>query len=242
MAKDVNEVVESRCQQSQTLASQIEQLMPAVTPCCRRHDFAACAIDLALEHHRAIIMLVEAGELGTAVALIRPLLEASASAFWLIYAAGDDEIMALPTEPAVETSDHDVPMLGEMAKALTPYFPAIVGLTEGLSKKGSRTARWLHKYTHGGTPQLARRDRANGWLEADVILALLRADLFAVLGASVQTVLSPNDNLRRYVFGQRDALGAEAASKFGAAVPEGQPQEHPAPDKGCCGAPLLVVE
>lgn len=242
MAKYVNEVVEDRCRQSRTLAGQIERLMPAVTPCCRRHDFAACAIDLALEHHRAIVMLVEAGELGTAAALIRPLLEASASAFWLVYAASDEQITALPTEPAVETSEHDIPMLGEMATALTPYFPAIVGLTDGLSKKGSRTARWLHKYTHGGTPQLARRDRANGWLEAEVILALLRADLFVVLGASVQTVLSANEDLRRYVFGQRDALGAEVASKFGTTVPGGQPQAHPTPDKGCCGVPLLAVE
>lgn len=242
MAKYVNEVVEDRCRQSRALAGQIEQLMPAITPCCRRHDFAACAIDLALEHHRAIVTLVEVGELGTAAALIRPLLEASASAFWLVYAASDEKIAALPTEPTVETSNHDIPMLGEMATALTPFFPAIVGLTDGLSKKGSRTARWLHKYTHGGTPQLARRDRANGWLEAEVILALLRADLFAVLGASVQTVLSANDDLRRYVFGQRDALGAEVASKFGAAVPGGQPQAHPAPDKSCCGAPLFAVE
>jgi hypothetical protein len=187
-------------------------------------------------------MLVEAGELGTAAALIRPLLEAAASAFWLAYAASDEEVMALPTEPTVETSDHDIPMLSEMATALTPYFPAIVGLTEGLSKKGSRTARWLHKYTHGGTPQLARRDRANGWLEAEVILALLRADLFAVLGASVQTILSPNDDLCHYVFGQRDALGDEVASKFGAAIPEGQPHAHPAPDKGCCGASLFAGE
>lgn len=242
MAKYINEVIEDRCRQSIALAGRIEQLMPAVRPCCRRHDFAACAIDLALEHHRAIVMLVEAGELGTAAALIRPLLEASASAFWLVYAASDEEITALPTQPEVETSDHDIPMLGEMATALTPYFPAIVGLTDGLSKKGSRTARWLHKYTHGGTPQLARRDRATGWLEAEVILALLRADLFAVLGASVHTVLSVNDDFRRYVFGQRDALGAEVASKFGTAVPEGQPQEHPLPNKGCCGAPLFVVE
>lgn len=242
MAKYVSEVGEDRCRQSRALAGQIEQLMPAVIPCCRRHDFAACAIDLALEHHRAIVMLVEAGELGTAAALIRPLLEASASAFWLVYAASDEEIMALPTEPTVEASDHDIPMLGEMTTALTPYFPAIVGLTEGLSRKSSRTARWLHKYTHGGTPQLARRDRANGWLEAEVILALLRADLFAVLGASIHTVLSANDDLRCYVFGQRDVLGAEVASKFGTAVPEGQPHVHPASDKGCCSAPLFAVK
>lgn len=242
MASYVNEVVADRCRQSRTLAAQIEHLMPGVTPCCRRHDFAACAIDLALEHHRAIVMLVEAGELGTAAALIRPLLEASASAFWLVYAASDEEITELPTEPSVETSDHDIPMLGEMATVLIPYFPAIVALTDGLSRKGNRTARWLHKYTHGGTPQLARRDRANGWLEAEVILALLRADLFVVLGASVQTVLSANDDLRRYVFEQRDALGAEVTSKFGTTVPGEQPQAHPAPDKGCYGAPLFAVE
>lgn len=242
MARHANQVIQDRCRQSKMLASQIELLMPPLNPCCRRHDFAACAVDLALEHHRAIVMLVEAGELGTAAALIRPLLEASASAFWLVYAASDEEVVALPTEPEVDTSDHDIPMLSEMAKALTPYFPTIAGLTEGLSKKGSRTARWLHKYTHGGTPQLARRDRANGWLEAEVILALLRADLFAVLGASVRTVLSPNDDLCRYVFGQRDALGDEVARKFGAEIPEGQPHAHPAPDRGCCGASLFAPE
>lgn len=241
MAEPINAVVQSRCRQSGMLAVEIEQLMLPVTPCCRRHDFAACAIDLALEHHRAIVVLVEAGMLGTAAALIRPLLEASASSFWLVYAASDAEIMALPTEPVVETSDNDIPMLGEMLTALTPYFPAIVGLTDGLSKKGSRTARWLHKYTHGGTPQLARRDRASGWLESEMILALLRSDLFAVLGASVQTVLSADDNLRRYVFGQRDALGAELVNKFGAVVPDGQPQAHPEPDKGHCGPPLFAT-
>lgn len=187
-------------------------------------------------------MLVAAGEFGTAAALIRPLLEASASAFWLVYAASDEQIAALPTEPSVETSEHDIPMLREMAKELTPYFPAIVGLTDGLSTKGSRTARWLHKYTHGGTPQLARRDRVSGWLEGEVILGLLRADLFVVLGASVMTVLSPDDALRRYVFGQRDALAAEVANKFGAIVPGAQPQAHPVSNRSCCGTPLFASE
>jgi hypothetical protein len=238
MARYVNEVVEARCQQSRTLISQIERLMPAIRPCCRRHDFAVCAIDLALEHHRAAVMLVETGELGSAAALSRPLLEASASAFWLVYVASDQEVLALPIDPAVETSVQDIPMLSEMATSLKPYFPAIEVLTGALSKKGSGAARWLHKYTHGGTPQLVRRDRANGWLEGEVILGLLRADLFAVLGASVLTVLYQNEGFCRCVFGWRDALGTEVANKFGAVVPERQPQVHPTPDKRCCGAPL----
>lgn len=48
-------------------------------------------------------------------------------------------------------------------------------------------------------------------------------------------------NLRCYVFGKRDALGAEATSKFGATFRGEQPQAHPAPDKGCFGAPLFAL-
>ena len=69
-----------------------------------------------------------------------------------------------------------------------------------------------------------------------MILALLRTDLFLVLGASFQTVLARNDDPRCCVFAQRDMLDAECASKSGIPVADGQPQVHPAPDKGCCGS------
>jgi len=95
-------------------------------------------------------------------------------------------------------------------------------------------------FTHGGTPQLVRRDQVFGWLEAEVTLGLLRADLFVVLGSSIQSLLVVDDRFRQYIFRERDALGVELFRKFGASVPDGQPQEHPAPDKGCCGAPLFV--
>lgn len=149
----VNDVITARCQQSRALWAKTEDLAPAIRPCCRRHDFAVCAADLALEHQRAIVRLVEAGELGSAAALQRPLLEASASASWLVYAASDETIMALPTDPNVQSAREDLPMLGELAGDLLPYFPAMTTLIQGLAKKGNGAARWLHKYTHGGTPQ-----------------------------------------------------------------------------------------
>ena len=180
----VNDVIQDRCQQSKALSTQTMQLAPAIHACCRRHDLAVCAVDLALEHHRSIAMLIEAGELGSAAALMRPLLEAAASASWLVYAATDDRIMTLPTDPKVVSAPQDIPTLSKMADALLPYFPAMSTLIEGLASAGPGSARWLHKYTHGGTPQLARRDRANGWLEGDVILGLIRADMFAMAAAA----------------------------------------------------------
>lgn len=237
----VNEVIEARCRQSRELARLTERLAPTIKPCCRRHDFAVCAVDLALEHHRAIVRLMDVGEIGAAAALFRPLIEAAAAAFWLVYAAADGDVLALPTDPKNEAASEDVPMLGEMATALLPYFPAMATLINGLARKGDGAARWLHKYTHGGTPQLARRDRTRGWTEADVILGLIRADLFAMTAASVLTVIHGDDAFRAHVFGTRDELSKELSATFEIAVPDDQPHHHPAPNKSCCGEPLFAA-
>jgi len=242
MTESENNTVIDRCKHSRTLAREIEQLMPTVGPCCRRHDLAACTIDLALEHHRALVALVEARDVGAAAALIRPLLEASTSAFWFVYAASDQQVLALSINPSEETPEHDIPTLKPMLDALKSYFPAISSLAEALASKGSRTALWLHKYTHGGTPQLIHRDRVSGWREKEVLLALLRADMFTVLGASVATVRANKEDFRRYIFGQRDALAAELTRRFGVTIPHGQPQIHPIPDKHCCGEPLFAAK
>lgn len=235
---ETNNVIADRCRQSRALIRNMGQVIPQFAPCCRRHDFAVCAVDLATAHHRSIVTLIEVQEFGSAVALLRPLLEASTSAFWLLYTANEERVLALPKDPTVETSNHDIPTLSKMAEALSPDFPAIKTLVDALSPKGNRSARWLHKYTHGGTPQLTRRDKAGGWLEGEIILALVRADLFAVLGASALTTRHASEELRRYVFDQRDALGAELVRKFGGAVPDQQPRMHPASKKVCCGQPL----
>lgn len=236
----VNDVIRARCQQSNALSTWTKQLAPAIHPCCRRHDFAVCAVDLALEHHRSIVLLTEAGELGSAAALLRPLLEAAASASWLVYAATDNQILALPTDPHAQAAAEDLPMLKELASDLLPYFEAMSTLIQGLAKKGNGAARWLHKYTHGGTPQLARRDRVNGWLEGDVIAGLIRADMFAMAAAASLTALYEDAAFSAHVFGSRDALSAEFSLKSSTPMPQPPPHQMPTPDKGCCGTPLLV--
>ncbi|MBB6183768.1 DUF6988 family protein [Oleiagrimonas soli] len=230
-------------QQSQKLAQRISQsraqndrvksLLPQRAAPSLRTNFARCAIDLAQEHHSGLIRVAEAEEYGTAGALLRPILEASTAAFWLMYVANCDVIRALPTN-AVEDATADIPMLGDMAKALIPTFPPIQTIVDGL-KKGGR-AKWLHKYTHGGTPQLTRRN--SGWREDERMLILIRADLFGILAACLETVIASNPALSAYAFGRRDELSDEMHIRFSTPKVHQQPHSLPAPLTEGCGPPF----
>jgi hypothetical protein len=148
-----------------------------------------------------------------------------------MYCATCDDIQKLPTAPT-DNPVADVPDLRVMLKQLTAFFPPIEKISEGLKAGGS--AKWLHKYTHGSTPQLTRRvgDR---WTEGEVILTLIRGDLFGVVAACLETVICQNDELTRYGFGTRDELGWEMESTFGTPPVPPQPQYLPAPPftEGC---------
>lgn len=224
-------IILDRCAESRQQNERFRSLLPEVASTSLRVDFARCAIDLALEHHSALIRLVEASEYGAAAALLRPILEASTIGFWFVYVASCEEIQGLQLDGADNPID-DVPMLGAMAAQLATTFPLIQGLVDGLKKGGA--AKWLHKYAHGGTPQLNRRI-GPGWTEGDVMLMLIRADLFSVLAGCLETVLASNPPLSSYGFTRRDQLGGELHREFGAPEVPQQPPELPV-------APLLSTD
>lgn len=236
MNQDSLTLIHERVVESTAQNQRLKALLPTGTPQSLRAAFARSAIDLAQEHHSGLIRVVRAGEYGTAAALLRPTLEASTSAFWLIYVASCENIRKLPTS-LVESESTDVPMLRDMAISLVPIFPPIQTLVDGLKTGGQ--AKWLHKYTHGGTPQLMRRN--SGWSEEEVMLTLIRADMFAILGACLETVIEPNSVLGEYAFGRRDELGKELQLRFN--VPEIPPQPHflPAGSVDGCGPPFEVA-
>ncbi|MEA0806211.1 hypothetical protein VDQ87_06630 [Xanthomonas campestris pv. campestris] len=184
-----------------------------------------------MEHHSAFIRIVEAGEYGAAAALLRPMLEASTIGFWFAYVASKEDVERLSVN-GEESPIDDVPMLREMAAQLVPTFPAIQAIIDGFKSGGA--AKWLHKYAHGGTPQLNRRN-ALGWTEGEVMLMLVRADLFGALAGCLETVLSPNDALSGYGFNRRDDLGEETRRRFGTTSVPPQPHELPP-------APLLLSD
>lgn len=235
MEKESLAVIRQRIKGSRQQNDRIKALMPREVAPSLRASFARCAVDLSIEHHSGLIRVAESGEYGTAAALLRPLLESSTSAFWFMYIATCPEIRGLPTT-AVENASADVPMLRDMARLLVPIFPPIQTIVDALKKGGH--AKWLHKYTHGGTPQLIRRGA--GWTEGEVMLTLIRGDLFCVLGACLETIIAPNPLLSAYGFGRRDELAEEMTTLFGLPQIPQQPHSLPAAQTNGCGPPLDV--
>jgi hypothetical protein len=228
------QTIRERVEESRGQLKRVRELLPNTPAPSLRADFARSAIDLACEHHCAIVELVSAAKYGAAAAMLRPLLEASTTASWLLYAADCSYIQALPKNAeTAEGRGRDIPQLEDMLKQLTPTFPGIQSLLEAMRNKGP--ASWLHKYTHGGAVQLVRRGA--GWQFKEVIAMLIRADLFGLLGATSETVIAPNSDLSAYVFPRRDDLGAEMFRRFG--VSPGQTVERfPPALKDGCGPPF----
>jgi hypothetical protein len=235
MDKESLLVIRERITRSREQNDRIKTLFPRGVAPSLRANFARCAVDLAIEHHSGLIRVAEAGEYGTAAALLRPLLESSTAAFWFMYVATCAEIRGLPTT-TVENASTDIPMLGDMARLLVPIFSPVQTIVDEL-KKGGR-AKWLHKYTHGGTPQLIRR--GPGWTEAEVMLTLIRGDLFSVLGACLETVIAPNHALSVYAFGRRDELAEEMSELFGVSQIAQQPHSLPPAQTDGCGPPFDI--
>ena len=227
------ELVRARALESRLQNQRVRDCLPRDGALSLRVTFARCAIDLACEHHSGLVRLADAGEYGTANALLRPLLEASTAAFWLMYVAQCETIKRLPIT-AVETHAEDLPSLDSMAKDLVPIFPQIQTLVDGFRRGG--TSKWLHKYTHGGTPQLIRRGL--GWSPAEVMLLLLRADLFGILAACLETAIAPNVSMGEYGFGRRDELAAELSERFNVPPNPSQLHELPRVLQDPCGPPL----
>lgn len=224
-----------RAQDSRTQSDRVNALRRYGPALSLRKDFARCAIDLACEHHSAIIRLVCSGEYGSAAAMQRPLLEAGGAASWLLYSATCKEIQHLATDrEAAEGRGPDLPLIGRMLKDLQPTFPKIKVLADGLQNRGPAT--WLHKYTHGGTAQLVRRP--SGWIMEEVLLLLIRADTFAVVAAAHETVIEANADLSMYAFGRRDDLGVELQREFGTEPVEQQPHTLPPALADGCGPPF----
>ena len=112
-----------------------------------RHRLAAACLDAALEHQKAIVVLIDRNYFGSAFALVRAQFETYARGLWLERCATEKEVK-LFKEDKVEKS----------FKAIIDEVEKCEGYDVGVLSS-VRVKSWdaMNSYTHGGYLQAVRR-------------------------------------------------------------------------------------
>lgn len=103
-----------------------------------RTTAAARCFQLALEHHASIVLLVESNQFGSALALLRPTLEAYIRGLWLARKASDRQLQHYMNDGTLKISN----LISEV-ETLPIY-------AEPKFRTWSSIVTALHSYTHSG--------------------------------------------------------------------------------------------
>ncbi len=137
----------------------------------KRVQLGCGAWHVGIEHHQAIVQLVGSQLHASALALIRPMLDAYVRGLWLIYAATDDDV----DNAWRDVIPNDINrLLGDLAKAeQSPH--------KELAVLKSQWWKRLCSFTHTGYHQIAMRLTAEGlgydYSDEEIVKALAWADL-----------------------------------------------------------------
>ena len=147
---------------------------------------AAC---VALEHGRALRVLVAQGLPTAALSLLRLQHEALTRAVWLLYAATDLAVdkLAAPLSKETAAAANKLPMLAEMLKQLSDK-PAAAQPLLGLQAFKGNNAAALNSFVHGGIHALRRH--AQGFPEPLVIGALRNCNGLLLMTGMMLAVLA----------------------------------------------------
>jgi hypothetical protein len=170
---------------SQTLTGVVIPSMPTSL----RHQLAGATLHVAVEHHQAIVLLLEQKVYASAFALLRCLFEAYIRGAWLSTVASDAE---------VEHADRDkFPQFGVMVKALENGSALPVGI---MSKVKDDNWGMLNSLTHTGQAQRNNRLTVDGlghrYDDEQIHQALNVADSLAFMVAFEFARLAENTTLR----------------------------------------------
>jgi hypothetical protein len=114
-----------------------------------RIRISAACFDIALEHQKAIVLLIANNLVGTAFALVRLLFEAYIRGLWLGKCASSNEIKKYKKD---KIEKNFATLIEEIEK--------IEGFKEGILSK-AKVAGWkaMNSYTHSGFYQSVRRNK-----------------------------------------------------------------------------------
>lgn len=180
---------------------------------------AAC---VALEHGRALRVLVADGLPTAALRLMRLQHEALMRALWLLYAADDTAIARLtaPMTKEAEVAAGKLPMMADMLKQLGTK-PAAAKALIGLLVFKDNNAAALNSYVHGGIHALQRQ--AQGYPAPLIVGALRNCNGLMVMTAMLLAILSGRQPLVHAV----SLLQATFAYGLPPVLPHASPGQEP---------------
>lgn len=180
------------------------------------------AASVALEHGRALRVLVADGLPTAALSLMRLQHEALTRALWLLYAADDTAVTKLiaPLTKEAEAAAGKLPMLADMLKQLGTK-PAAAKALIGLLAFKDNNAAALNSYVHGGIHALQRQ--AQGYPVPLIVGALRNCNGLMVMTAMMLAILTGRQPLVHAV----SLLQATFADDLPPALPHASPGQEP---------------
>jgi len=165
-----------------------------------RVRLAAACLDMALEHHCAILLLTRQERYGSAAALARCAFEAYVRGVWLYYCATDAELGRLRHNDRIDKCLRDLIVELEQHEAFN------VGV---LSQVKNQSWRAMNSMTYGGMQQLSRRMTADeirpSYTDAESADAVSSATSIALLAAIAVAAIAGDEELARAVLDRAQA-------------------------------------
>jgi hypothetical protein len=132
-------------------------------------------ISMLIEHQESILLLVTQDKAGSAVALLRPIVEGVYRGLWINGCATDEELKKFNDQDEIDLS------FGQIAATLDPAH------NTGDFFQNFKKGAWKHlcSYTHGGMQQIGRRfvkhQVANNYSDGEIYEVTTTATMFVLV-------------------------------------------------------------
>ena len=177
----MNDFIDKSKKISEWLAENLEESDISVTDLGQERIRAGCpCVGLALQSHRAIVLLMERQLIGPAAALVRVMFEAYVRGVWLLYCANDKQIKRYISGKKVNNYFSDLILAVEK---LPEFCESVLSHILGAS--------WntMNSYTHCGWHQIVRGNTEAGiepcYTKAECIEIIRFADGIALAAGAI---------------------------------------------------------
>lgn len=119
-----------------------------------RESLALASVDLALEHHRAVVKLFKIGESASAAAMLRVLIDCGFTATYILHFLTPEQAAEMSKYPRhYDDTRAYLPNTQKMHEKLA----SLDGVGHNINFIYKNQLKIFHKLTHGDIPQLVRR-------------------------------------------------------------------------------------